>query len=73
MAREALKLQLDNLTWNLERLEAEPKNALLRGDNPENTALLDLRGEVEWYKEENSRLLQDIKKGPMLHGLHCAK
>ena len=60
MAREALQLQLDNLTWNLERLEAE--NALLQDDNPENAALLDLRGEVERFKEGNSCLLQDIKK-----------
>ena len=60
MAREALQLQLDNLMWNLERLEAE--NALLRDDNPEHAALLNLRGEIERYKEENSRLLQDIKK-----------
>ena len=59
MAREALQLPLDNLTWNLEQLEA--KN-ILRDDNPEHAALLDLRGEVERYKEENSHVVQDIKK-----------
>ena len=60
MAREALQLQLDTLRQNIDRLEAE--NAHLRHNNPENAVLLDLRAEVEQYKEENSRFVQDIRK-----------
>ena len=51
---------MENLKWDVERLEAE--NVRLRDDNPENAALLDLRAEVEQYKEENSHLVQDIRK-----------
>ena len=74
MAREALQLQLDNLRWTVEQLEVE--NARLRDDNPGNAALLDLRAEVEQYKEENSCLVARHKgeaKGPTLHGPYLAE
>ena len=51
MAREALQLQLDNLKWNVDRLEAE--NARLRDDISGNTAVLD---------EGNTRLVLDSGK-----------
>ena len=51
MAREALQLQLDNLKWNVDRLEAE--NARLRDDNLEKAAMLD---------EDNARLVLDSGK-----------
>ena len=34
----------------------------MHDNNPENAVLLDLRAEVEQYNEENSRLVQDIRK-----------
>ena len=45
---ETLRTKVDNLQWEVNRLDAE--NRRLRDDNPETAARVDLEAELEWAK-----------------------
>ena len=59
MSREALRTQLDQLRWESDRVKAE--NARLRGEKPEQAAIADALAEIDEYRQENSRLADQLR------------
>lgn len=56
---EALRTQVDNLQWDVNRLDAE--NRWLREENPDATRAVDLEAELEQLKADVARLTKRVR------------
>ena len=55
MAQEALKTQIDNLQWEINRLDSE--NQKFRDVSPERSRFVDLENELSLAKEDITNLI----------------
>ena len=58
MAQEALKTQIDNLQWEINRLDSE--NQKLRDVNPERSRFVDVESELSLAKEDITNLTAEV-------------